>query len=358
MKIVFLSFYSGYIHRGMETVVHELSLRLSKNHQVTVFQAGPKLKNQTYNVVQIPLKMKWPEVSDTDLKRKFMLDYYYRQIGLFTFRVLKILKQEKVDILFPVNGGWMSGLSRLFCRLNNCKLIIAGQAGIGWDDRWNLMQKPDLFIALNHRNADWAKSIARKAKIVIINNGVDLAKFKIDGKKIDLKLEKPIILCVAANQRYKRVKETILAVSRLKKGSLLLIRGGDGKIDLNRDLGNKLLKSRFLCKSLTHDQMPAIYRSCDLFTMVSEPTEAFGLVYVEAMASGLGVVATDDNMRQEIIGSAGIFVKDPADSINYAAKLKLGLENKWGNIPRKQAQKFDWDKIAKQYEFEFEKLIK
>jgi len=30
---------------------------------------------------------------------------------------------------------------------------------------------------------------------------------------------------------------------------------------------------------------------------------------------------------------------------------------KWGNKPQKQAEKFSWDKIAKQYESLFEKLV-
>ena len=79
------------------------------------------------------------------------------------------------------------------------------------------------------------------------------------------------------------------------------------------------------------------------------PWEAFGIVYVEAMASGLPVVATDDENRREIIGDAGLFV-DPENIEEYAQTLGKALKTDFGEKPRQQAKKFSWDKIASQYE--------
>ena len=67
------------------------------------------------------------------------------------------------------------------------------------------------------------------------------------------------------------------------------------------------------------------------------------------MASGLAVVATDDPIRREIVGDAGLFV-DPTDTKEYLKVLEKALKIKWGSKPRLQAEKFDWDKIAKDYE--------
>jgi len=68
------------------------------------------------------------------------------------------------------------------------------------------------------------------------------------------------------------------------------------------------------------------------------------------MASGLACVATDDESRKEIIGKAGVYVKDPDDSGEYSQALKKALNKKWGNTPLLQAKKFSWSSLAQKYE--------
>jgi glycosyltransferase involved in cell wall biosynthesis len=102
--------------------------------------------------------------------------------------------------------------------------------------------------------------------------------------------------------------------------------------------------------------MPEIYRAADVFTLPSASSESFGNVLVEAMASSLPIVATEDPIRREIVGGAGIFV-DPTNTDEYAKSLQRALDTKWGDAPRKQAEKFSWDGIANEYEELFKKLI-
>ena len=114
-------------------------------------------------------------------------------------------------------------------------------------------------------------------------------------------------------------------------------------------LGKKLLGNRFKVIETTNDKMPDIYNLADVFTLASKPFEAFGMVLIEAMACGLPVVATDDPIRREIVGDAGLFV-DPTSVGSYTKALKEALNTKWGNKPRLQATKFGWENIAKAYE--------
>ena len=93
--------------------------------------------------------------------------------------------------------------------------------------------------------------------------------------------------------------------------------------------------------------MPAVYRAADVFTLVSDSTEAFGIVYLEALASGLPVVATDDELRREILGDYGIYVKDVWGE-EYVEKLKLALSKKRYR-PEQWLKQFSWDKIAEDY---------
>ena len=69
------------------------------------------------------------------------------------------------------------------------------------------------------------------------------------------------------------------------------------------------------------------------------------------------IVAINDAQRKEIIGNAGIYV-DPTDIEKYSGALNATLKRKWGDKPRKQAEKFDWDKIAKEYKVLFTNLLK
>jgi glycosyltransferase involved in cell wall biosynthesis len=147
-----------------------------------------------------------------------------------------------------------------------------------------------------------------------------------------------------------------MAVAKLKKVSLLLVGDGELKESLE-SLGKRLLGERFEIVKVDHKQMPTVYRAADLFTLVPEPSEAFGIVYVEAMATNLPVVGVKDEQRENIVGNAGILV-DPENLEGYAEAVQRTLGQKWGDRPRRQAEKFDWGKIAEEYERLFKSLKK
>ena len=121
---------------------------------------------------------------------------------------------------------------------------------------------------------------------------------------------------------YKRVEESVRAVAKLKKGSLLIL--GDGPLEKEIDeLGNKLLgPNKFLRLKVPHSEMAKYLNACDVFTLVSEESEAFGLVYLEALGCNLPVVATDDSLRRELVGDAGLFIKNPENGNEYSCLLQ------------------------------------
>lgn len=303
MKIAFLSRHQNKVERGAENFVLELSKRLFQNHQVDVFSGR-----------------------DADDLSKIIAGQY--------------------DIVVPINGRLQSlkvSLGRMKARY---KLLITGHSGIGRDDIWNIaICKPDVFVALTDRMANWAKNWAWGSKIVKIPNGIDLDEFSPNGEKININLPKPIILSVGALVWYKYHERAIKAVKQMGHGSLLIVGEGPEKQKLEK-LGKDLLGDRFKITSFNYKDMPKVYRSCDLFTLPSWDREAFGLVYLESMACGLGVVAPDDNSRLEIIGSGGLLTNEK----NYAEILKKALDIEWKNKARTQAEKFSWEKIAKEYE--------
>ncbi|HKB88282.1 MAG TPA: glycosyltransferase family 4 protein [Patescibacteria group bacterium] len=311
MKIAFINKYQNKVSRGAETFVYELSRRLSKNHQVDV------ISNIKY------------------------LDFF----------------KKRYDILIPTNGRLQVFIVRKIAWLTGAKVIVSGQSGMGWDDKLNLLSFPNTFVALTSKAALWAKNINPLVNIETIPNGVDLYKFTQKGKIIKTSLKSPIVLAVGAFTEQKRLDLAIKAVSKLKNFSLLIVGGGGNLRNNLEEMGNAMLGNKFQIISLPFDKMPEAYRVADVFTLPSASSEAFGNVLVEAMATNLPVVASDDPIRKEIVGDAGILV-DPINTEKYAVALKKGLDTDWGSKPRKQAEKFSWDIIAKQYEELFEKLIK
>lgn len=202
----------------------------------------------------------------------------------------------------------------------------------------------------------WAKKQNPFIKTCVIPNGVNLNHFDESTKSIKTDLPRPLILNVAAFVGWKRQALLIRAVSKLEKGSLLLVGDGAEKEKLAA-LCEELLPDRYEIRSFPYSQMPTIYPAADLFSFPTVPWESFGIVMVEAMASGLAVVATDDPIRKEIVGRAGILV-DPTDTDAYADALQKALVKNWGDLPRKQAEKFGWDKIAAEYEKMFLEIVK
>lgn len=304
MKILIINKYQNKVNRGAETYVFELSNRLANNHEVDVLN----------------------------------------NINLF----------KRYDLIIPTNGRMQVFLVRLLTWLTNSKMIVSGQSGIGLDDRLNLYSFPDYFIPLTNFAKKWADRINPFVNKVVIPNGVDLKKF--NSKKTNSKNTIKTVLAVGAFTKEKRHELTIDAVSRTKNTKLIIAGGGGDRKKEIIDYGtSKLGKERFEVLSVSHSQMPEIYKRADLFVFPTVPWESFGIVMLEALASNLPVVATDDPIRREIVGDAGLFV-DPTNADSFANTINEALKTNWGDKPRKQAEKFSWDIIAKKYEDLFKSL--
>lgn len=348
MKIAFLNIYNGKVERGSEIFVDNLTKKLSKNHGITVFQTGKK-GSKSYKTVQIT------GIPFLTINNRLQEEIYHLVVLFFTIKCLLYLWKEKFDWIIPINGRWQVLICRLVRFFRGGKILISGHAGVGFDDRWNMIfGKPDIFVALSPAAFSWAENIYPKEKLLYIPNGIDTDKFNPDKKAVKLSLPKPIILSVSALLPYKRIELLITAVSKLKKASLLII--GDGSLkDQIITLGHKLLKNRFqLIPYVPHDEIVSYYNASQLFSLPSRKSEAFGLVYLEAMACNLPVVAPNDTNRKEIINDAGL-LGDVKNIEIYAKLLDAALNTDFGDKPRIQAEKFSWEKIAQKYAEVFEK---
>ena len=200
MRLSVLSFYSGYVHRGVEVYAQNLKKYLS-NHQIDIISAP---------------KINWHKS-------------FTRQIAQFTHQALSQLESNPPDIIYPLNNGWQSALCKIFCFRHKTKLVLAGHSGLGRDDKLNLWLCPDMFICFSQAQARWAKSVNPWARIRVIPHGVDLEKFNPQVKPKKLPFKKPIFVTVSAlspqgraGDSQKNIELTIQAMAKLKNASLLL----------------------------------------------------------------------------------------------------------------------------------------
>lgn len=353
-KVAFLSFYNGEVYRGVETYVFELcNILADLGIDITVYQNGPKLKNSRYKTISTNLPIDWTQKG---IEGRFLgipfTDYYARLVGKFTRKALNLVDKD-TDVIVSNNGSLQVLYCRVWSFIKGVKHIAVGQSGPGADDKWNLLCFPDVFMTLTSFQKDWAHKFNPFVKVEKIPNGVDLKKFNSRTKHLKIDLPHPIILSVGALEPGKRLDLIIKAVSKTRS-SLLLVGKGMQEKDLLK-LGNDVMPGRLKIISLPFLDMPKVYTACDLFTYPTVPWESFGIVLLEAMASNLPIVATDDPIRKEIVGDAGLFV-DPTDIQKYSEVLDKALKIKWDTKPRKQAEKYSWDEVAIKYKELFNNL--
>ncbi|HCS78600.1 TPA: hypothetical protein DIV55_02550 [Patescibacteria group bacterium] len=346
MKIAFLSFYSGLVDRGVEVATQALAQGLAKKFSTTVFQSGKRVVPNV-TIVILPVTVSKKLDSSPHFLKSVYVDYFSLKILIFTLKWLPYFFREQYDVVIPTNGGWQVVICRLACWILGKQLIVQGNAGIGRDDRWQMLWQPNRFIAISPAGFEWAKHYYSPAKISFIPYGVDVAAIS-RAKVHAVDLKKPIALCVAAFLPYKRLELLIYAMKEVPEASLLLI--GHGPLEQKlRDLGAQLLPGRFmLVTNVSHEQLLGYYKCARVFSLPSKESEAFGIVYIEALAANLPIVATNDENRRYLVNGAGILV-NPEIISDYSDALKKVLYTDFDNQPRIQAAKFSWSEIVKQY---------
>lgn len=296
----------GLTNRGSELVIDQLATALTQKHEVMVIQSGP-LSIKKYAVKRVLPLEKPPSPAPKSIFEKLAfrlhLDVESSQVIAFTKAALPILAQFAPDIIVAINGSCQ--LRILQSQTWRTKIIVFGHAGIGHHDRDTLRAKPDLFIALTQQAEVWAQKHARgDTKVIYIPNPIDLKKYRVSP--VTLTLEHPVILTVGALSSYKNIL-TILAAVRQTTASLLLV--GDGEQSEKIALELSTLANSFVWKKhVDPSSMPELYCAADVFCFIPDSQEAFGMVYLEAMAASLPIVASDDAIRRQIIGKKGIFV--------------------------------------------------
>lgn len=235
-----------------------------------------------------------------------------------------------------------------------------------------LLKKASIIIALTEgMKAEIHKKFKRDT--VVIPNGIELDKFKTEltgPSKMQNGVSSPDnylkIIFVGTLRQIKGIRYLIEAMSiiRLNNPHVELVIVGDGE---EKEYLQKLTSDLNLnnCVSFVgkvpNDDIPQYMKEADLFVLPSL-SESFGIVNIEAMASGLPIVSTNVGGLPYLIkdGINGFLVnpKDP-DAIAEKSLLILNDMNLKERISQNNlaaAKKYSWDYIIERLADEFNKV--
>ncbi len=282
-----------------------------------MFQTLPKMKRFTHVVCSLTTQGMFGEKMEKEGIKVYSLisgkNFSLSSIILFK----KIIQSEKPDLL-TTRLIHADLFGKIFGRLFGVKKIVCNLESILDQPKYNkifLLEKLTGFLVNKYsavsqavKNAYIQKAGIKPEKIEVIPNGTDLSRFQINISKSEAKnvygWTNKFTIGYAAKMRPERNHKTLLAAFaniHKKIPDSLLILAGEGPEKENLITQAKNLNIYDSVKFLgNRDDVPQILKALDIFVSPSS-YEGMSVAILEAMASGLPIVASDIEPNKEII---------------------------------------------------------
>ena len=204
-----------------------------------------------------------------------------------------------------------------------------------------------------------------EAKIDIWGRGIDGTRFNPDFRSPNLIQQwgaekKTKILFVSRLVHYKET-DMLIRLSHILREETLLIITGEGPEREKMEKESAQDRTIFTGK-LVDEALSEVYASADIFVFPSL-TDTFGNVVLEAMASGIPVIAADEGGPKNIVqeGKNG-FLIEPKNEKKFNEKIDLLIDNPALYNEMKEnaltyARELNWDNIIGQLNEKYRGLI-
>jgi phosphatidylinositol alpha-mannosyltransferase len=290
-------------------------------------------------------------------------------------QIVAILDQEKFDVLH-FHEPWVPFLGAQILQANQRAVRRAWTVGtfhaklpdnIGAKTLARLTRfytKPllrylDALTAVSPAAAEHATSLTRRP-LVIIPNGIDLQLFRYRKPVATDRAADPTILFVGRLEPRKGVSYLVKAFELVRRDlpTARLLIAGDGvdrpKLEkLVRDLAVRGVEFLGRPDDTTKRQL---LTECTVFCSPALYGESFGIVILEAMASGAPMVAGNNPGYAAVLtGQGATSLVDPRDPAQLAARLKQFLTDDklradWQRWAAHEIGRYDYETVTQQYE--------
>lgn len=330
MKILHIQ--AGTISGGVTSLVLELAgYQRKNNHEVDIysfrndpafFDKTGKFESLGINVIKAPSNSRYSIKIISDLIKK-LPEYDLVHVHLFPQQLYVALAQiflkgnKKPVFITTEHSTWNNRRNYSFLRLL---------------DKW-FYNKYKKIICISPQTEDalkkWLKDSKLNHKIITINNGVDLTKFKNISTKnhSEFKFDdnQKLIVMVSRMEDPKDPLTLVKAISLCPPNYHCLLVGPGELIPNIKSLANQLsIQDRIHCLGNRND-IPSILKIADV-GVLSTRWEGFGLVAIEYMASGLPCIVSDVEGLRDVVGDSDLLFP-VGDAENLAIKMQKLIEN-------------------------------
>lgn len=284
-------------------------------------------------------------------------------------------------------------LTWLACRMANVPYVVTYHMDLRSDLRWQFGPYQKLVgplivksaarvlpVSLDHFRASPSyRYVAQNARrMVEIPNGVDIERFRPDvqGAAIRARHGIPesavVVGYLGAMDRAHAFKGVSVLLEALQRGDpddmhLLAVGGGELQPEYRAQANARGLSARaHWSGTVSAQELPSHLAAMDMLVLPSLGTgaESFGIVLIEAMASGKPVIATTlPGVRRVVDDGRDGYLVPPGDATRLADAVgRLGrnanLRRVFGAAGRRKVEeRYDWRKIAARIETEYHAVM-
>lgn len=292
-------------------------------------------------------------------------------------KIDEMLEREKFEILH-FHEPWLPDLSRQILQRSEAiniatfhakipeTLMSRSIAKVVTPYMKSVLKYFHLFTAVSESGAEYARSLTDDP-IAIVPNGIDLTAYRSPAKRRDPTGLKSI-LYIGRLEKRKGVKYLLQAYKILSAADpgVRLIIAGDGpdreRLEmLTEDLG---LKNVEFIGYISNEKKHELLASADLFCSPAVYGESFGIVLLEAMATGLVTVAGNNSGYRDLMSGLGaLSIVNPRDTEEFARRLQLllsepKLRKLWHTWALDYVQQFSYTNIVDEYEKHYAQIMR
>lgn len=303
--------------------------------------------------------------------------YELNEIRRVTCQMRTLLKKGKPEILH--SHLYMADLVARLSTSKNIGLISTLHGVDGWWFEKNRLRsivktKLDMVLGLMRESqyiavSEDVKTNAcehlnlKESKVKVIHNGIKVDRFT---PKERLRNKAPIIIQVGRIDERKghltSLKAMIQILQHIREARLLFVGDGPWRKSIESEIENLRLSKSVQLMGI-RDDVPDLLASADIFWMPSE-SEGLPISCIEAMASGLPIVATNVGGIPEIVveGETGYLIEKGSHEQLSARTLDLldnwPLAQEFGQRGRKRVEMhFTIQKTASAYMKAYEDIV-